>query len=95
MKLIIWAPLQGEPSLSLLSSGMIAVVEKQPGQHALLSHCSVLLRVREDWLRKAVAEAQYLSSLTYWGQLVGSDANLSLILVLHCTNMPAVPCILP
>lgn len=94
IKLIIWALLQGESLPSFLSYGMIAMVEMKPCQHALLLYCFVLLRVRRDWLWKAIAEAQCLSSLPYCGQLVGSDTNLSLILVLHCNNMPAVPCIL-
>lgn len=43
----------------------------------------------------AVAETLCLSALAYPGQLVGSDTNLSLILLLHYNDMPAVPWILP
>lgn len=53
-----------------------------------------VLWVRKEWCWRATAEAQCLFSPAYGGQFVGSDTNLSLILVLHCNNMPAVPRIL-
>lgn len=56
IKLIVWALLHGEPSPSLLSHGVIAMVERKLRQHTLLCHCFVLLRVRKDWLWKAAAE---------------------------------------
>lgn len=70
------------------------MVEMKLCQHTLLSPgTESFVGWGEEGL--AVAEAQCLSALAYPGHLVGSDTNLSLILVLHCNDMPAVPCILP
>lgn len=94
IKLIIWALCQGEPLPSCPICVGIAMVEMKLCQHTLLSPgrgSFVVWGWERTGCRRLWQKPRACLLLLTHGQLVGSDTNLSLILVLHCNNMPAVP----